>query len=226
MVQVYERLYKIPHAEAVKRAGEGSPEYLDRVLHGPPDQVSWSGLDQIARTDPDAALARWEEVKRAALQELQTGHRAARAIETINDGAWQRAQFMALRTELAAEWQPRNGVERQLVDVMAQAQSSYLSWLNTLVVYTGLESVTGKRLEHDHGQWMGPRLSDADAIEQAAEMVDRFNRIFVRTLRTLRELRRQSPPVILQSGGQLNVAQQQVNVAGQAPTLAAGTATT
>jgi hypothetical protein len=33
--------------------------------------------------------------------------------------AWQRAQFLALRHELMQEWQPRNGIERQLIDTSA-----------------------------------------------------------------------------------------------------------
>jgi len=45
-------------------------------------------------------------------------------------------------------------------------------------------------------------------------MVDRFNRIFLRTLRALRDLRRDGPTVIVKKGGQLNVAEQQVNLAG------------
>jgi hypothetical protein len=46
-------------------------------------------------------------------------------------------------------------------------------------------------------------------------MVDRFNRIFLRTLRALCDLRRNGPKVIVKRGGQLNVADQQVNVAGR-----------
>jgi hypothetical protein len=54
------------------------------------------------------------------------------------------------------------------------------------------------------------------AVEQAGAMVDRFNRIFLRTLRALRDLRRCPPPVVVQNAGQVNVGQQQVNVTGQA----------
>ena len=43
-------------------------------------------------------------------------------------------------------------------------------------------------------------------------MVDRFNKIFLRTLRQLRDLRRYSRPVIVQNAGQVNVGGQQVNV--------------
>jgi hypothetical protein len=49
------------------------------------------------------------------------------------------------------------------------------------------------------------------AIEQAATMVERFNRLFLRTLRALRGLRRYGPVVVHQAG-QVNVGQQQVNV--------------
>ena len=58
---------------------------------------------------------------------------------------------------------------------------------------------------------------DAEALEQAGAMVDRFNRILLRTLRALRDLRRYSGPVIVQNGGQLNVANQQVNVRQACP---------
>ena len=43
-------------------------------------------------------------------------------------------------------------------------------------------------------------------------MADRFHRIFLRTLRALRDLRRYAGPVIVQQAGQVNVGGQQVNV--------------
>ena len=57
-------------------------------------------------------------------------------------------------------------------------------------------------------------MDDAEAIEQAMAMGDRFNRIFLRTLRALRDLRRYAPTVVVQNAGQVNVGGQQVNVAG------------
>jgi hypothetical protein len=44
-------------------------------------------------------------------------------------------------------------------------------------------------------------------------MIDRFNKIVLRTLRALRDLRRYAPAVIVQNAGQVNVGGQQVNVA-------------
>ena len=58
-----------------------------------------------------------------------------------------------------------------------------------------------------------PRVSRAAAIEQPA-MVDRFNRLFLRTLRALRDLRRYAPTVMVQHAAQVNIGGQQVNVAG------------
>ncbi len=43
-------------------------------------------------------------------------------------------------------------------------------------------------------------------------MVDRFNRLFLRTLRALRDLRRYSPALVVQGSAQINVAERQVNV--------------
>ena len=43
-------------------------------------------------------------------------------------------------------------------------------------------------------------------------MVDRFHRMFVRSLRALRDLRRYNSNVIVQQAGQVNVGSQQVNV--------------
>jgi hypothetical protein len=212
MVQLYEKHFSLSREEAVRRAAEPPADDGERELNGPPDQVSWFDLHGIARTDPDRATARWEEIKRAALDELRTGHRAAQAVETGNDGAWQRAQFLALRAELSADWQPRNGVERQLLDTMAQAQEGFLHWLRLMTVRTNLESCTTDRRFKEEGRWAPPRQSDADALDQAAGMMDRYNRIFLRTLRALCDMRRHGGPVIVQKGGQMNVAQQQLNV--------------
>jgi hypothetical protein len=212
MVQLYEKHFSLSREEAIQRAAEAPLDYGQRVLNGPPNEVSWCDLQMIARTDPDRATARWEEIKKAALDEVRTGHRAAKAIETCDDGAWQRAQFLALRAELSSEWRPRNGIERQLLDTMAQAQTCYLTWSQNLTIRTNLESCTNDRRLKEEGKWEPPRQSDADALDHAAAMMDRFNRIFLRTLRALCDMRRHSNPVIVQKGGQMNLAQQQVNL--------------
>ena len=64
----------------------------------------------------------------------------------------------------------------------------------------------------EHGAWQPPRMDIAAAMEQSAAMADRFHRLFMRTLRALRGLRRYAPPVLVQNAGQVKVGGQQVNV--------------
>ena len=47
--------------------------------------------------------------------------------------------------------------------------------------------------------------------DNAAEMADRFNRLFLRTLWAHRDLRRYAP-VVIQQADQVNIANQQANV--------------
>lgn len=44
-------------------------------------------------------------------------------------------------------------------------------------------------------------------------MADRWQKTFLRTLRALRDLRRYASNVVIQNAGQVNLANQQVNVA-------------
>src|SRR5262249_46718609 len=106
---------------------------------------------------------------------------------------WKRGEFLAIRHELAEGWQPRNGLERQLIDMLAQAHAGFNYWLGQSFAWADL------------------------ACPQAAgalEMADRFNKMLVRTLRGLRDLRKVPLAVVVQNAGQVNVAQQQANVNG------------
>jgi hypothetical protein len=208
VVESFQEAHQLTASGALAKAQETLPHYQAGVLNGPADQVSWFGLQQVARHDPERAAQRWEEIKQAALDELRSGHRAAKAMEGYGSQCWARARFCALRHELMEAWQPRNGVERQLIDMLAQAQTAYLYWLEILTLRCATNS--GRKPEAKSGEPL--TVSDAEAEEQAAAMVDRFNRIFLRTARTLRELRRGTPGVVVQNAGQVNVGQQQVNV--------------
>ncbi len=133
---------------------------------------------------------------------------------TGSTGAWERAQFLAIRGAFLDEWRPTNGGERLLVDMLAQAYASWLIWLDQLNVYTSAETGRQKHKLQQDGYYEAPRLTTVEAIEQAAAMADRFNRLFLRTLRQLRDLRRYVPTVTIQNATQVNIGEQQVNVAG------------
>ncbi len=189
------------------KAEEGSDGYTASILKGPADQVSWHGLGHLARNDPETASRRWEEVKAQALLELRSGHRAAKAMEGYGSNAWTRAQLLAVCRDLTEGWQPCNGIERQLVDMMAQAQTAQLYWLDLFTLRCASQSV-----KREEGRWAAVTVEDARALEQAAGMVERFQAMFLRTLKALQDLRRQTPGVVVQNAGQVNVGQQQVNV--------------
>jgi hypothetical protein len=155
---------------------------------------------------------RWEEIKQAAREDLQSGHRAARTVEGYYSNPWKRAQFLAIREDLAKEWQPRNGIERQLIDTLAQAQTALFGWQEALAIYESTKSLDEKYDIEKRAGWNPPRVSEVQTIEQAAAMIDRFNKILLRTLRALRDLRRYAPAVIVQNAEQVNVAGQRVNV--------------
>src|SRR5262249_54073184 len=80
-VAFYEEHHKLSRGEAMRQALECPDDYRERVLNGPVEQLDWWGLSQVAETDPAAVTARWEEIRQAALDELQSGHRAALALE-------------------------------------------------------------------------------------------------------------------------------------------------
>jgi hypothetical protein len=212
LVQAYRTNYKLSTEDAVARARGNAEEQSERILRSPHDQIRWHDIDQVAALDGQKALDLWEAIKREALEQLRSGHRAAQAMQTADNYPWRRAQFLAIRQELSEEWQPRNGIERQLIDTMALAQSGHLFWLETLTCRSTQESLSEKK-QGEEARWTPPRLSDAAAIEQAAAMMDRFNKVFLRSLRALQDQRRNSRPVVVQKVGQVNVGGQQVNVA-------------
>ena len=213
----FQQHFRLSAEEAAARADEPDPGAGERIMRCPPDQVSWIDLRDLAKSDPALALRRWEEVKEAARAELRSGHRAARAIDGMNQGAWARARFLALRDELAEAWRPRGGLERQMLDQMAQAQTMLWLWQEVLTTY-GLLLGRGRerrQAARNLGPCEPPRQSDAEAAAQSAAMVEYWQRFYLRALKALQDQRRAGPRVVVRRAGQVNVAAQQMNVVGR-----------
>jgi hypothetical protein len=196
--------------QAAAKAREAPADYAARVLERPADQISWSDLHFLAEKDPEEFCRVWQAIKQAALDELRCGDRAARAVEPPDSTAWQRAQFLAIRADLCDGLQPTTGLERQLIDTMAQSLSLYFHWLNVHMLRASRERVSDKELREEV-QWQPPRIKDAEAVDQAALLADRHNKTFLRTLRAFRDLRRFSPSIVINNANQVNVGGQQVN---------------
>jgi len=208
LVEDFERHHDLSRAEAIARVRDcDNAEFAEQILRRPLRATTWFDLDEIAAVNPELATDRWEAVLDDALAELETGHHAAEAVESTGSDCWMRAQFLAQREQLAGEWEPRDGIELTLIDAMTQALTLKTFWMKRMVVMDALESSDGTT-----SQLRLPRVSAFQAIEQAAAMTDRFDRMFMRALRQLRDLRRYMPSIVVQRAEQVNVGQQQVNV--------------
>jgi hypothetical protein len=166
-----------------------------RIMDLPPEAVTWEDLQALIGNTGERSAARWETIKRAALEELRSGDRAGGVLQGHDPHPFRLARFLAIREELADGWQPRNGIERQLIDQMAQAEVMANAWLERLA--------------------LDASLADPEAAEKAGAMVERFHKMFVRTLRALHDLRKLPLAVFVQNAGQVNVGHQQVNMTQQ-----------
>ena len=217
MITAYMERDGIDFPDAAGKASEPIGERATRIiLDSPPDQIHWHQLSSLTATEPEKAHAVWESVKSQAADELASGQRAAAIADAWPSTPWDRAQFMVVRDAFRSEWEPRGGVEAALIDTLALACTGQLYWLSRHFAQVGFElQDEAAEQAQTHRAWQRPRLTDAEAMEQSAAMVDRFNRLLLRTLRALRDLRRYSSQVVVQNANQVNVGQQQVNVSGE-----------
>lgn len=215
MVEFYDRQERKSFSAAIEHIREtNTEEWREQVKDLAPEQVSWYGLDSLADGgEEEVALAIWNNIKRAAMEELRSGFRAAQTIDQYAQPL-ERARFIALRESFRKEWQPSGATELVLIDQLAQIQMQYEHWLRTHVHRISVEGLRDPEIKgRESWQWVPPRQSEADATREAFEMTEKWQRMFLRTLRALRDLRRYTPSVVIQNAGQVNVGQQQVNVA-------------
>lgn len=176
-----------------------------------PDQVTWAMLLPAVEHDEERAMAVWKKIRREAQRRLESGHSAAQAAHFREP--FQKAQFYAVRESFIDEWQPRGGVEMRLIDMMAQAYAGWMYWQDLMYLRT-LNGARKEKLGVERcGEWKPPRIEEAEARDQAVKFADRFHKMFMRSLRALRDLRRYTPNITIQNrGGQVNIASnQQVN---------------
>jgi hypothetical protein len=93
---------------------------------------------------------------------------------------------------------------------MTAFQIQLWDWQATLKSYA-MVATLGMR--HKRAEQEPPRLTYAEAMEQAATMVERFQRMFHRALAAFQAQRRQTR-VVVRRAGQVNLAHnQQINLA-------------
>ncbi len=198
--------YAVDAFERIGREGAGAIDHLA------PDDLSWHDLSAEWARDEAAGQELWEGVKRTAREELAVGKAGAEAVEGYRARPFERAAYLAVRAALADGLQPRNGAEWLLVDGMAQAWTMHLRWLARHAQTDSVDAIREERGARD-GEWRPPRLGEAEAVDRAALMADRFQRQFLRLMKAYRDQRRLLGSVVVVAGGQLNAAEQQVNLA-------------
>ena len=213
--------------------GDTQEEQVDRELSQSfswdVDNLSWYGLDRLFRTNPNLAQQVWEEVKEQAAKDFTSGHFAAELFERTDwqKNAWKRAHFVAIFQMMVESYNPRNAIEHQMVEMAAVEYFLWRHWtaehLQRATTDPRYESPEFREYKRIHckphakqwgeGRWDIPYQSEADAVEQAAELADRFRRAYHASIRALRDWRRY--PVVIQNAEQVNIAAeggQQVNV--------------
>jgi hypothetical protein len=211
IVQTYRKHCNLSPEEAERLTAEVSPDRLDLILNGPPDQVNWSDLYALAEKDAHLALQRWEQIKEAARDEIRTGYRAARVVED-SGGPWERGRFLAVRTELMEDWRPRNAVEQHLVEQLAQWQVLLWRWHEAMTTWSNC-AAHDVRQEKKGVPYEKLRLCEADALERATKKVDLLHRLYLRTLKALQDQRRPRPSIAVRHAEQVNVGPVRISVA-------------
>jgi hypothetical protein len=174
--------------------------------HLTPADFSWTDVSAVWRHDEATGRALWERIKQAAREELREGKAGAFAIEGYDERPMARAEYLAVWLALADGLRPANGAERLLIDGMAQALMMQRHWLKRMVQ---TESLDTSRRGRGRDDYEPPRLSEAEAVDRAVAMQDRFQRQFLRLMKCYRDGRRLGVSMTVM-GGQVNVAEQQI----------------
>ena len=184
------------------------------LMHTAPDEVSWNLIGQAEDEEPGSFVQIWGRIKQSARNELESGHRAAAAgvgVET----PWNRARFQVLLESFIEDWKPAGSIELRLVEGMAQLWTQYEYWMQIATQRVGFECEMETYQVKERGKWRTVAVEKDKYIDRALENADRFNRLYLRTVRALRDLRRYSMAVTINNPEQVNIAAdggQQVNM--------------
>lgn len=193
------------------RATSGAP--IEYILEQRVNDISWRDIQGMFEKDPEAAGIIYQTIKKVAREGIAAGMLSAEAIKR-GDTPYKHAQYGVVLEGFEKAWKPRDAIEQSMVETLVQAYLAYNHWLG---IASAAAEYSYNAIERDNerdGRWQPPRLSADETIERAMLMADRFNRLYLRTLRQMRDLRRYSVPVTINNPKQVNIAAdggQQVN---------------
>lgn len=176
-------------------------------------EIGWHRLQSIIEHSPNEV-----EVILMAIREVARGNLAIAWEESAVVGAaetpYSRARFSLMLLAFEDDWQPRGALEQAMLQMLVQYYIKHNHWLEIATNAESLTQFISTSRERKDEHWQGPRLKPAELVERATNYAEKYNRLFMRTLRQMRDLRRY-PMVVNNFGGQVNVAAdggQQTNV--------------
>ncbi len=203
-------LYKLDPKKAKKRA-TASPKKAQHIIDNKPSsEIDWYDLNTVYRQGPEGSYTQvWNQIKQDALDTLKGGGFVSAAVS--EQSPWRKATCLAARDQFSEEWQPRGGIEQTLIDMLAQTFVKWQMWIEMEVKWGALkdEYEWNDGREEPHS---GPQMRYAESAKYAAQMADRSHRQFMRTLRSMRDLRRYNVNVTVTGAANVNVGPQQINV--------------
>lgn len=212
MADAYWRALK---AEAQGRIGGLRHALRDKqeLLDTMPAGLEWYDLSYAEQNEPGSAPEVYAHIKQVARDHLESGDRAAEVVASELMRPWVRASYLVLRESFIADWKPTGSIEVRLIEMIAQLYSAYEHWMALSVQRVAFEHEREQYRIRENGKWRVMEVAANPEVNQAADMADRFNRLFLRTLRQLRDLRRYSVPVTINNPTQVNINEsgQQVN---------------
>ncbi len=199
------RELKLSQAEIVERFEYPTSQASIQILKEKPARdITYSDIHTIARVDPVAAAEAYMGIKEIVRRHINGGHEAGDASGAKTP--WERAKFLLIWESFLDEWKPSGGIEYALIDMLAQSYVGYLRWMKfTYDVSEYATSMIPNKAALGK-TWEAPRLTHQEMLDHAAAMMDRFNRMFLRVLRQMRDLRRYSAPVTINNPQQVNIA--------------------
>ena len=188
---------------------------VNDALDASPEDLTWQAMGQLEDKKPGSFTILWERIKQFARDELESGQRAA-SVAVGQDKPLTRARFLVLRDKYIDEWQPRNVLESQMIDAICQAQTIREYWMRLATERAAVECEVERFTIETRGKRRDVTIDGSESARDAREEAERWDRVFIRAVRALRDLRRYTAAVIVNNqGGQVNVAGdggQQVNV--------------
>jgi hypothetical protein len=160
-------------------------------------------LDEVFKSNPEYAQQLWEELKEQALLDFKSEHFAAELFERTDwqKDAWKRAHFAAIFQEMVDEYKPRGAIEVTMLEVLAV---NYFLWRYWIMEHLQCATTEARQESDDYKEWRqrennhknikvgrqtrqarnSPQYTagrwdllyqcEADAIDHAAQLADRF----------------------------------------------------